>query len=155
MSHTPPLNFRNWVQHPLLSLQAWICTKYGPIILDVFQTKVIKISNFPKNNFQPFSIIMAWRHFGDKNLGRAFHLNIQFSQAISSFIKWHFQIKRWINLLNTLFVQIVCGRNSCGTNFCEFGLQKIEICGTYFCEFAKSLGICGVYFWKFGKKLKK
>ena len=43
----------------------------------------------------------------------------------------------------TLFVQIVCETNNCGTNVCELVLEKIVICGTNVCEFNIILSNCG------------
>ena len=44
---------------------------------------------------------------------------------------------------STLFVQIVCETNNCGTNVCELVLEKIVICGTNVCEFNIILSNCG------------
>ena len=55
----------------------------------------------------------------------------------------------------TLFVQIVCETNNCGTNVCELVLEKIVICGTNVCEFNIILSNCGTNVCEWGLSWEK
>ena len=80
--------------------------------------------------------VFAWNksstHHNKQDMARAIekrNFEMYHRVKFQSIIRGHHVYK------STLFVQIVCETNNCGTNVCELVLEKIVICGTNVCEF--------------------
>ena len=131
-------------------LLKWCFLEISPIPRFRFDAIAQKTQNpwkfLPFNQFQRcLSNLKIW-HYTDFSRFRMDTTKVFFYQNRAASM---------IIVLNTLFVQIVCGRINYGTNFFELNLQKILNWWIYFCEFAKSLGICGTNFCKSKTNLKK